>query len=348
MNGGHQSKTCFKRKPCKICNRKHSTLLHYQRDSAHDDTIKRQEASQDGKDEDMQKVNSHCGFAMTGGSVTALPVVPVKVRKRSSSEYVETYAMLDSGSNSTFCTDSLREQLGCSGTEKKVKLTTLGTSQDVISILLTDLEVTDLDENNTISLPEVLCRPSIPVSKDEIPTQEDVDHWQYLQGHVYLPTINAKVELLIGANVPQALEPKQIIGSQDGGPYATKVALGWIINGPVGRRLRKPMHASFFTRTELHPMYAACSDFLDASDINEKGMSRNDHLFMNIVESSVKNSDNHYEIFLPVRDNKLKMPNNRSQALNRMVHLKRTLQSYPKFRKDYKSFVAEIVEKDYA
>ena len=95
-------------------------------------------------------------------------------------------------------------------------------------------------------------------------------------------------------------------------------------------------------------MCAACSDFLDASDINENGMSRNDHRFMIIVESSVKKtSDNHYEISLPVRDNKLKMPSNRLQALNRMFHSKRKLQSNPKFRKGYKSFVAEILEKGY-
>ena len=67
----------------------------------------------------------------------------------------------------------------------------------------------------------------------------------------------------------KALQPKQIIGSQDRGPYATKVALGWIINGPVGRKLGKAMHASFFTRTEVHPLCAACSDFLDASDTEE-------------------------------------------------------------------------------
>ena len=104
-----------------------------------------------------------------------------------------------------------------------------------VDLLRLEVRMEDLDENNTISLPEVLCRPSILVSKDEIPTEEDADRWQYLQGHAYLPTINAEVELLIGANVPQALQPKQIIGSQDRGPYATKVALGWIINGPVGR-----------------------------------------------------------------------------------------------------------------
>ena len=82
-----------------------------------------------------------------------------------------------------------------------------------VDLLRLEVWMENLDENNTISLPEVLCRPSIPVSKNEIPTQEDADRWQYLQGYVYLPTINSDVELLIGANVPQALQPKQIIGS---------------------------------------------------------------------------------------------------------------------------------------
>ena len=49
---------------------------------------------------------------------------------------------------------------------------TLGTSEDVKSTMVCGLEVTDMDENNIVFLPEVLCRPQIPVSEDEIPTQE--------------------------------------------------------------------------------------------------------------------------------------------------------------------------------
>jgi hypothetical protein len=56
---------------------------------------------------------------------------------------------------------------------------------------------------------------------------------------------------------------------------------------------------------------------------------------MNIVESPVKNtSDNHNKISLPVKDEKLEMPNDHSQALNRMVNLKQKLQNNPNFCKD--------------
>ena len=186
-----------------------------------------------------------------------------------------------------FCTDSLRKRLGCGGAKRKIKLTTIRTSQDVTTVMLNDLEVTDLDENNTILLPEVLCRPNIPVSKDEIPTQEDVDRWRYLHGYIHLHNINSEVELLIGANIPEALQPIQIIASQDGGPYATKVALDWVIYGPIGQKLGSALHDCFFTQTKVHRMCAVCTDFIDASDF-DKEMSRDDLLFMDIVETSVR------------------------------------------------------------
>ena len=44
-----------------------------------------------------------------------------------------------------------------------------------------------------------------------------------------------KVELLIGANCPRALEPVQVIASRDGGPYAMKTVLGWCIVGQIAR-----------------------------------------------------------------------------------------------------------------
>lgn len=42
------------------------------------------------------------------------------------------------------------------------------------------------------------------------------------------------MEILIGTNVPRALEPLEVIRSMDGGPYAVKTVLGWTVNGPLG------------------------------------------------------------------------------------------------------------------
>ena len=117
------------------------------------------EKNEEKNQEKETNENVNCCFATTGNSVTVLPIVPVKVRRHDTLDYIETYALLDSGSNSTFCTDSLKRKLRCCGTEKNIKLTALGTSEDVKSTMVRGLEVTDMDENNIVFLPEVFCRP---------------------------------------------------------------------------------------------------------------------------------------------------------------------------------------------
>ena len=96
--------------------------------------------------------------------------------------------------------------------------------------------MTKLDENIVISLPEVLSRLPMPVVKDEIPKQEDVERRPHLQGYVYLAELNSEVDLLIGASVPEALQPREVVLARNGGPYATRVDLSWVISDPTGRK----------------------------------------------------------------------------------------------------------------
>jgi len=44
------------------------------------------------------------------------------------------------------------------------------------------------------------------------------------------------MELLIGADVPEALQLREIIPATDGGPYASKVDLGLLVNGRTMRK----------------------------------------------------------------------------------------------------------------
>ena len=43
------------------------------------------------------------------------------------------------------------------------------------------------------------------------------------------------VDLFTGSDVPEALQPKDVIPAAGGVPYSIKVKLGRIINGPTGR-----------------------------------------------------------------------------------------------------------------
>lgn len=61
--------------------------------------------------------------------------------------------------------------------------------------LLTDLEVSSLEECSFIDLPKVFTQKDMPVSRKNIPLQTDVDKWPYLKD-VKLPHIHADGTML--------------------------------------------------------------------------------------------------------------------------------------------------------
>jgi len=256
-------------------------------------------------------VEHFCGLTSLEGSVTVLPIAPVKNKVKGNPHYIETYALSDNGFNSTFCSRGLLERLRISDKKAKLKLTTMGRSEEVDSIIVK--EVSDLDKNIVSPLHEVLSRPVMPVAKDEIPKQEDVERWPHLRGFVHQPELDSHVELLIGANVPEALQPREVIPAISGGPYATRVDLGWVINGPTRRKPKYVPSSCFFMKSvEAHLMCIACADSADASPSDDLGLSRDDLKFLNIIEDSVKHcEDGHCQISLPLKNPCLKMPENR-------------------------------------
>ena len=91
LKGGHQCKNCFRKRPRKECTGKHSTLLHVKREPGQENLGKNSPdvALKKGESKrDQEKVR--CSFTTTEGSVTALPIVPVKIRRKGTKEYVET------------------------------------------------------------------------------------------------------------------------------------------------------------------------------------------------------------------------------------------------------------------
>jgi hypothetical protein len=128
-----------------------------------------------------------------GKPTIARAIIPVKVRSKETNKTIVTYAFLDNGCDSSFCTESLAEQLGIKGIKTAISLTTLGKKNSVInSSIIQHLENTDLDENCSIDLPLIYTAADIPVTSKDIPNPEDVDQWPHLQG-VQLPIVDAQI-----------------------------------------------------------------------------------------------------------------------------------------------------------
>ena len=140
---------------------------------------------------------------------------------------------LDSGSSDTLINENLMKELRVCGKKSTICLTTLNTDSVLTPCFaVSNLEVCGVNKTSYVPLPTVYTQGSLPVSTEQIPRQEDVDRWPYLS-HISLPFVEAGVGILIGGNVPKAMEPWDVVHSVDDGPYAVETVLGWCINGPL-------------------------------------------------------------------------------------------------------------------
>ena len=334
---GHMSKDCKRRLTCKICTKRHPTVLHIEFKT---------DASQAGPNTDNLSVSSalvtmkrpiHTG----AGDHQKLSIVPVQVKLTNSNHITQTYAFLDPGSTGTFCTEALRKQLNARATPTRILLRTLGQEKVIDINRINGLEVSSLEGNDFLKLPPLYTQTEIPVTKEQIPTQVDVQEWSYLK-EVKLPYIDADIGLLIGNDAAKFMEPWSVINSKGNGPYAVKTRLGWVVNGLLHeptKSHKQPTHI-FSNRISIINLNDLMIQQFNY-DFPEKGyeekaeMSIEDKRFMQIMSNSTTMKDGHYQIDLPFKQNDIAMPNNRHLAEQRVMSLKRKFKKDPEFHKEY-------------
>ena len=69
----------------------------------------------------------------------------------------------------------------------------------------------------------------------EIATARKLKKWDYIEkiSKERGDNKDITVDLLIGTNCLEALEPVEVIPRQNDGPYAIRIALGWCVVGPI-------------------------------------------------------------------------------------------------------------------
>ena len=220
LKQGHMARGCMNPSGCEIdgCKRKHDTLLHF-------DQPNRSEGSTSGDDAIVANhahiEGGQCG-AISRGRKVRLRIVPVKVQCDDGAAVVETYALLDNGSDVSLCSKRLSDQLGAKGVPRSFSLTTrekcnsLKTGQEV------KLTVESLDGAEKIEIPKAWTVDCLNISSHSIATEEDLADWPHLQG-IELPSVAEKeVGLLIGSDVPMAFWVIDKSRGNRGEPYAVR------------------------------------------------------------------------------------------------------------------------------
>lgn len=330
----HVAQKCDQPSACEQCYKHHATLLHS------DNFLNLPHTSATSAFANSPPVSKIC-----------LPIVPVKVRVCNSNKMISTYALLDNGSNTSFCTNSLMNRLGLTGKTVKYSLATVERDSSRRESRVVNIQASNFNEDFPVELTNVYSTPSLPLSSRDIPTQEDVNSWAHLDG-IRIMSIKSEVDLLIGNDNSELLEPLEVRISKDSGPFAVRTRLGWTINGPLDRQ-GGGARVSCFAKADtiLEEQFASfCNREFNDCGANEtlEDMSQLDRKALSIMQTTSRVVDNHYVLDLPFKTNPPSFPNNRILAEQRLKGLKRRLGKDAALCQEYKVFVDNLLEKNYA
>ena len=376
LSAGHKASKCSRQRQCRKCDGRHTTLLHPDcrpttnsegsgsriegnpQQSAEYNAVSHLSNSVSNVacvPKNVEGLNLSANNAVyTTNDKVFMPILPVKVCAPNCDVFCEMYALLDSGSDTTFCSENVLRELGISGNQTVLNLSTLqGPNTQIKTKVLNNLRVGDLHGNVELTIPITFTRPHLCVNENLIPKQEDINGLDYLH-EVHLPELSCGVGLILGQNVSAAFVPQSVIHPPEhckNGPFAVLTKLGWTISGvnvtSFFRNRLRPNNSYFVQNGDI--LCQSCSENIVASKSERLELSVEQQRFLKHVEENIKlNDTDHFEIKLPLKNPDLKLNNNKVQALQRLQGLRKRLRRNKQLRLDYVSYMNSLIENGYA
>ncbi|CAH8607264.1 unnamed protein product [Schistosoma guineensis] len=302
LRKGHIAMTCSSGFKCDVenCKVRHNSLLHIDSTDNHVVNL--------AKDWNSSKV--------------CLGIVPVRLYGPKGC--LETYALLDSGSDTSLVCEELINQLGIKGKETSIRVATVNGTTNC-ECLEVNLEVFSLDERGSIRINKVYTTKKLPIDHAAPLTELQLKRWKHLKD-ITLPRLQSNfVGILIGCDAPDAhwvLE--QRLGDRKH-PFAVRTHLGWMIIGPKGvsRSLHQVQWCHCSTNDILRDLGRLYDHEFEDTNKFRDGYPVKDKKALEIASSSFRLEGGRFQVGLPWKYDNPRLPNNLELAGRRLECLRR-------------------------
>lgn len=140
---------------------------------------------------------------------------------------INTYALLDNGSQCTYIREDLTNQLELKGAKMKISISTVKSTHKQKELALT---IFDINEDYELHIQKVFTMPKNMfnmLSQSHPATKEIYEEFLELKGIAVPCSSEAKV--LIGSNAPHVFQQLQLCKKTHVQLYAIKTSLGWLL-----------------------------------------------------------------------------------------------------------------------
>ncbi len=219
----HAVTDCTLRKPCSICQNKHLQILH--------------EVNAKASKEGICMLSSAVGTAYLNRPTDCSRVLlkVVKVRLQYCERALETYAVLDDGSERTILLCEAANKLGLRGIPEELALRTIRQETKVLQGASVSFSVSPASQpKQNYHISGAFTAQNLGLADHSYPLVTLQKRYKYLSGLPLEPFDRVSPLLLIGADQPHLITPVEPVRlGPPGGPAAIRTRLGWTLQGPT-------------------------------------------------------------------------------------------------------------------
>lgn len=343
LSGGHRGQACKRSNLCDVdsCPQTHHRDLHYvsKADSTKVTTPQPTSTStphaastststpQAASTSTQWLISSSAARQSKALRSVALRVLPVYVVGLKGKLLVN--AFLDDGSDTSFVRKEIADALGCKSNEEQLSLSTLVENTNVTTSTV-ELGIENLTGNLSRNL-RVKVLPKICPAVAVVDWNRHRKAWAHLQDLEFpkLPGTRS-IDILIGSDYPElSLSLEERFG-QPGEPVARLTPLGWTCIGRVSSLESGAVscHAVVEdgTSEDLTTLLRRSWE-LDTLGIRKVSdtMSSDDRMVLERAEQGMRFVGDRYQVSIPWKQGHPSLPDNRSEAVKRLVSLEKSL-----------------------
>ncbi|XP_043257972.1 uncharacterized protein LOC122400517 [Colletes gigas] len=338
---GHRNMDCT-RDPCKLCGKRHHTLLHLDQTAKQSNTVIEQpeQTSANTALNSMSCVTQ----AESVSEAVILSTVVVYIKDHKGLKH-ECRALLDSGSQSHFITEAMITKLGLPCKDSNTRVTGIGGSNHGVHRKAW-IEIKSMYNGfkrsiSCLILPRItghLPGTALDNGRIQVPSNFKLAD----------PRLNEprEVQMIIGAGLFWDI---QCIGRHSLGrnqPILQKTQLGWVLAGRIGfpdTATNSQVNCNLVTNEQLHEELQRFWEIEDSASEPSRQIPK-DLCERHFLENTERGKDGRFVVGIPFKDTLIELGTSYEQTHRRLLSLERRLRRQPELKQRYIKFMKEYQE----
>ncbi|XP_050666789.1 uncharacterized protein LOC126966680 [Leptidea sinapis] len=354
---GHPVKSCRLPISCRICNKRHHSLLH---ENKQEEAVAHTSVSQiqpqipnnthveDGEFQVSTMMTSHSN-TNTKHNFALLATAMVKLCSEEGHTVV-LRTLIDQGSQASFLSELAAQLLKLKRRQVRGTITGVGSTQTQVSSIVHIQIFSTFDSNFCMPTEAYVMSKQITT---RLPSKSLIkNNWPHILGlQLADPTYDkpGPIDLLLGVKEYANLIKQDIIRGPPGTPCAQKTKLGWILFGQIDDPFTETqplivMHHQIDLDVMIKKMWELEND-------TDRKLTQEEWLCEEIYKQTHRrNEDGRYVVNLPFKTSNEKSPDGNSKdiAYGRFLQLERRFERNPTYKEAYTKVIKEYLTLNHA